>query len=52
MENSVDPDQTRAALFAQTSGPDCSKLTMSLVNSSLKFQTLISIIRQYFFLKK
>ena len=34
------------------SGPDCSKLTTSLVNVLLKFQTLISNIRQYFLLKK
>ena len=34
------------------SGPGCSKLTTSLVNVSLKFQTLISNIRQYFLLKK
>ena len=34
------------------SGPRCTKLTMSLVNVSLKFQTLISEIRQYFLLKK
>ena len=34
------------------SGPDCSKLTTSLVNISLKFQTLISQISQYFLLKK
>ena len=33
-------------------GPGCSKLTTSLVNISLKFQTLISQIRQYFMLKK
>ena len=33
-------------------GPSCSKLTMSLVNVSLKFQTLISEIRHYFLLKK
>ena len=33
-------------------GPGCSKLTMSLVNISLKFQTLISKIHQYFLLKK
>ena len=32
-------------------GPGCSKLTTSLVNVSLKFQTLISEIRQYFLLK-
>ena len=31
-------------------GPGCSKLTTSLVNVSLKFQTLISQIRQYFLL--
>ena len=34
------------------SGPGCSKLTTSLVNDSLKFQTLISQICQYFLLKK
>ena len=34
------------------SGPSCSKLTTSLVNDSLKFQTLISQICQYFLLKK
>ena len=34
------------------SGPGCSKLTTSLINISLKFQTLISNICQYFFLKK
>ena len=34
------------------SGPGCSKLTTSLVNVLLKFQTLISQIRQYFLLKK
>ena len=34
------------------SGPSCSKLTTSLVNVSLKFQTLISQIRRYFLLKK
>ena len=33
-------------------GPGCSKLTMSLVNVSLKFQTLISNKYQYFWLKK
>ena len=32
-------------------GPGCSKLTMSLVNVSLKFQTLISEICHYFLLK-
>ena len=34
------------------SGLGCSKLTTSLVNISLKFQTLISEIFQYFLLKK
>ena len=38
--------------FHFKSGPSCSKLTMSLVNVSLKFQMLISEICQYFFLKK
>ena len=33
-------------------GPGCSKLTTSLVNVSLKFQTLISEICHYFLLKK
>ena len=33
-------------------GPSCSKLTTSLVNVSLKFQTLISQISQYFLMKK
>ena len=33
-------------------GPGCSKLTTSLVNDSLKFQTLISQICQYFLSKK
>ena len=33
-------------------GPGCSKLTTSLVNVSLIFQTLISQISQYFFVEK
>ena len=33
-------------------GPDCSKLTMSLVNVSLHVQKLTSQICQYFLLKK
>ena len=36
----------------ETSGSGCSKLTTLLVNISLKFQTLISEICQYFLLKK
>ena len=36
----------------QRSGPGCSKLTTSLVNVSLKFQTLISNIRKYSLMKK
>ena len=35
-----------------TPRPGCSKLTTSLVNETLKFQTLISQICQYFLLKK
>ena len=34
------------------SGPSCSKLTTLLINVSLKFQIIISQIRQYFLLKK
>ena len=37
---------------SESPGPGCSKLTTSLVNVSLKFQTLISEISQYFLLKK
>ena len=33
-------------------GPGCSKLATLLVNVSLKFQTLISDLHQYFLLKK
>ena len=33
------------------SGPSCSKLTTSLVNVSLKFQTLLSEICHFFLLK-
>ena len=36
----------------QISGVGCSKLTTSLVNVSLKFQTLIFEIQQNFLLKK
>ena len=38
--------------FTTRPGPCCSKLMMSLFNISLKFQTLISNIRQYFFVEK
>ena len=34
--------------FRNSPGPGCSKLTTSLVNVSLKFQTLIAEIIQYF----
>ena len=44
--NLIYPDQQKST------GPGCSKLTTSLVNEALKFQTLISQIRQYFLLKK
>ena len=37
---------------AYSSGPGCSKLTTSLFNVSLKFQTLLSQICHYFLLKK
>ena len=40
------------ALFDCSSGPGRSKITMLLVNVSLKFRTLISNICQYFFNKK
>ena len=36
---------------SEVQGPGCSKLTTSLVNEKLKFQTLISQICQYFLLK-
>ena len=36
----------------KTPGPGCSKLTMSLVNISLKFQKLIFKIRIFFLMKK
>ena len=39
-------------LHIEIPGPSCSKLTMSLVNVSLKFQTLILQIHCYFLLKK
>ena len=39
-------------IFSRSTGPGCSKLTTSLVNVSLKFQTLISEKCQYFLLKK
>ena len=38
----------RALPVTYTTGPGCSKLTMSSVNVSLKFQIVISQIRQYF----
>ena len=41
----------RSQLLASP-GPGCSKLMMSLVNISLKFQKLISQISQYFLSKK
>ena len=39
-------------LMELCAGPGCSKLTTSLVNVLLKFQTLISQICQYFLSKK
>ena len=38
--------------YPEQTGPSCSKLTMSLVNDSLKFQMAILRIRCYFLLKK
>ena len=38
-------------ILEKISGSGCLKLTKSLVNISLKFQTLICVIRQYFLLK-
>ena len=38
-------------ILAKSSGPGYSKLTISLVNVSLKFQTLRAEIRQYVLLK-
>ena len=40
-----------ASISFRQSGPGCSKPTTSLVNVSLKFQTLISQTCQYFLLK-
>ena len=42
----------KTRLEIATSGASCSKLTTSLVNVSLKFQTLILQIHCYFLLKK
>ena len=39
-------------ISSASSGPGCSKLTTSLVNVLLKFQTLMSKLCQYFLLKK
>ena len=44
-------DNLKLNFCSKRSGPGCSKLTASLVNVSLKFQTLISNICQYFLLK-
>ena len=46
-------DATMSSLMEwYSSGAGCSKLTTSIVNGSLKFQTLMSEICQYFLLKK
>ena len=47
MVDSVDPDLT-----AEKSGPSCSKLTMSLINDSLKFTSSDTQICCNFLLKK
>ena len=46
------PGYPKTKELFETAGPGCSKLTMSLVKVSLKFQTLISQISRYFLLKK
>ena len=46
------PEVRPDCLYGRQSGPSCSKLTTLLVNFSLKFQTLVSEIHQYFLLKK
>ena len=43
---------TQLAIKSYRPGPGCLKRTMSLVNVSLKIQTLVSQICQYFSLKK
>ena len=48
----VDISVGTASWLAMQPGPGCSKLMTSLVNETLKFQTLISQICQYFLLKK
>ena len=44
--------QVRDIRRCNSPGPGCSKLTMSLVNVSLKFVTFLSEIRQYVFVEK
>ena len=39
-------------VIATTTGPSCSKLTMSLVNDSLKFQMAVLQIQLLFFVEK
>ena len=50
--SATNPSQCQHMEVCMLPGPSCSKLTKSLVNMSLKFQMLISQIRQYFLLKK
>ena len=47
----INPIQTLNILLPSPSGPSCSKLTMLLVNNSLKFQMAILQI-QLFFVEK
>ena len=51
-ENEDKLSRFRVVSLFGISRPGCSKLMTSLVNDSLKFQTLISQIGQYFLLKK
>ena len=46
------PEYSYAFIIIKTPGPGCSKLTMLLVNETLKFQMLISQTCQNFLLKK
>ena len=52
MEMSNSTVHTKITLLQHKSGPGCSKLMISLVNVSLKFQTLIFDKCQYFLLKQ
>ena len=46
------PFSSYLAVFVLRTGPSCSKLTMSLVNDSLKFRSSVTQICRNFLLKK